>query len=143
MLIKMGKSLSSDTDNDVNVGLYQIENEEGAVTAPVTGSLIYPGSTGYEKAALSQENVFTSLSNNSDTRTKSSEDFEEDTTIKMLAPFIENKSLEATYFSFNEANAEDKYYFKSLGNFTVGVKDHFDNQDFDDLLIGLDVSTPI
>ena len=102
--------------------------------------MIYPGATGYEEAALSQENVFTSLSNNSDTRTKSTEDFEEDTTIKKLAPFIENKSLEATYFSFNEANAEEKYYFKSLGDGTVGVKDHFDNQDFDDLLVGFDVN---
>ena len=57
----------------------------------------------------------------------------------MLAPFIENESLEATYFSFNEANAEDKHYFKNLGNGTLGVKDHFYNQDFDDLLIGFDV----
>lgn len=137
--LELRMKLSSDTDNDVKVGLYQIQNEEGAVKDPVTGALIYPGSTGYEAAALLPSNVLTALSNKSNVRTKSSEEFEEDTTIKMLAPFIENESLEATYFSFNEANAEDKHYFKNLGNGTLGVKDHFYNQDFDDLLIGFDV----
>ena len=32
---------------------------------------------------------------------------------------------------------------KAIGNGTVGVKDHFDNQDFDDLLVGFEVNTLI
>ena len=60
-----------------------------------------------------------------------------------MALFIENKSLDETYFSFNEANADDKHYFQNFGNGTIGVKDHFDNQDFDDLLVGYEVNTLI
>ena len=133
-------NLSSETENDLRVGVYQIENDDGAVSDPVTGQLIYPGTTGYEAAARSINNVFAELSTREDNLTTSSADSEESSGISRLAYFIENESSGETFFSFVEANLDDQEYFQGFGDGSIGIKDELNKEDFDDLLISFDVN---
>tara|TARA_B100001093_G_C26266762_1_gene775121 strand:- start:21 stop:530 length:510 start_codon:yes stop_codon:yes gene_type:complete len=134
-------NLESNTSNDIKLGLYQIKNESGAVADPLTGQLLYPGSEGYEAAARDSNNLVAELSTKENNLSTSSADSDENTAeIKRLALFVENESTGETFFSFNEANMEGKEYFQGLGNGTIGIKDEFNNEDFDDLLISFDVN---
>ncbi len=68
-------------------------------------------------------------------RTSSADSDENTAEIKRLALFVENESTGETVFSFNEAHMEGKEYFQGLGDGTIGIKDEFNNEDFDDLFI--------
>ena len=41
----------------------------------------------------------------------------------------------------DEANAEGDLFFKSNGDGTIGVKDDKNNDDFDDLIVSLDLQS--
>ena len=60
--------------------------------------------------------------------------------VTRLAYFVENESLGETFFSFVEANLDDQNYFQGMGDGTIGIKDEYNNEDFDDLLISFDVN---
>ena len=52
---------------------------------------------------------------------------------------MEDELTGEKYFAFDEANAEGDLFFKSNGDGTIGVKDDKNNDDFDDLIVSLDL----
>ncbi len=134
-------SVAREADFDSTVGFYKIQNANGAVTDPVTGSLITPGTEGYSVAALDSSNLYSSfgtLSTVDDSTVKNSilsfSDFE------MLAPYASVSNTGKTYFAFAEANADGISHFREFGNGTIGLEDTYGggDQDFDDLILGFD-----
>ncbi len=134
-------SVAREADFDSTVGFYKIQNANGAVTDPVTGSLITPGTEGYSVAALDSSNLYSSfgtLSTVDDSSVKNSissfSDFE------MLAPYASVSSTGKTYFAFADANADGLSHFREFGNGTIGLEDTYGggDQDFDDLILGFD-----
>ena len=134
-------SVAREADFDSTVGFYKIQNANGAVTDPVTGSLITPGTEGYSAAALDSSNLYSSfgaLSTVDDSTVKNSissfSDFE------MLAPYASVSNTGKTYFAFAEANADGISHFREFGNGTIGLEDTYGggDQDFDDLILGFD-----
>ena len=61
--------------------------------------------------------------------------------VVFFAPFIKDTSTGEVYFAFDEANADGEKFFKSFGDGTIGVKDDKNNDDFDDLIISLDLQS--
>jgi len=134
-------SVAREADFDSTVGFYKIQNANGAVTDPVTGNLITPGTEGYSAAALDSSNLYSSfgaLSTVDDSTVKNSissfSDFE------MLAPYASVSNTGKTYFAFAEANADGISHFREFGNGTIGLEDTYGggDQDFDDLILGFD-----
>ena len=134
-------SVAREADFDSTVGFYKIKNANGAVTDPVTGSLITPGTEGYSVAALDSSNLYSSfgtLSTVDDSTVKNSissfSDFE------MLAPYASVSNTGKTYFAFADANADGLSHFREFGNGTIGLEDTYGggDQDFDDLILGFD-----
>ena len=134
-------SVAREADFDSTVGFYKIQNANGAVTDPVTGSLITPGTEGYSVAALDSSNLYSSfgtLSTVDDSTVKNSissfSDFE------MLAPYASVSNTGKTYFAFADANADGLSHFREFGNGTIGLEDTYGggDQDFDDLILGFD-----
>lgn len=125
------------------VGLYRIENEEGAVVDPVTGGLITPDQPGYAQAAIQQRVPLELAVTNQGT-----------TTIQgqleggvLYAPYIlantnptdflannpENSADgEAfAYFPFSVANPDQTDHLRILGDNTFGFEDEFNGGDMD------------
>ena len=67
--------------------------------------------------------------------------FEATDGIDLFAPFMEDELTGEVYFAFDEANAEGDLFFKSNGDGTIGVKDDKNNDDFDDLIVSLDLQS--
>ena len=57
----------------------------------------------------------------------------------MFATYLTDNLTGETYFAFDEANADGNKFFKSLGDGTIGIKDDKNNDDFDDLIVSLDL----
>jgi hypothetical protein len=135
--VKLDVNFSSDSDKSLNFGIYIIENLDGAVKDPITGELINPGSIGYEEAALDENNIYFELAlTKGDNLTDT---FEATDGIDLFAPFMEDQLTGDKYFAFDEANAEGDLFFKSNGDGTIGIKDDKNNDDFDDLIVSLDL----
>jgi hypothetical protein len=123
---------------DSTVGFYKIQNSNGAVTDPITGDLITPGSSGYAEAALDTSNLFSSLgtlsTSNSNTITSSITSFSD---AEMIAPYASVHNTDQTYFSFTEANADGISHFREFGNGVIGLEDLYGggDNDFDDIII--------
>ena len=142
--VKLDVTFSNESEKDLRFGLYVIENLDGAVKDPVTGELITPGSIGYEDAALNTNNIFGDIStiNEDGTRLKSMTDsYEGEEGKEMFAPFLEDKSTGEVYFAFDVQNAWGEKFFKSFGDGTIGIKDDKNNDDFDDLIVSLDLQS--
>ncbi len=137
--VKLDVNFSSDSDKSLNFGIYIIDNLDGAVKDPITGELINPGSIGYEEAALDENNIYFELAlTKGDDLTDT---FEATDGIDLFAPFMEDQLTGDKYFAFDEANAEGDLFFKSNGDGTIGIKDDKNNDDFDDLLVSLDMQS--
>ena len=142
--VKLDVTFSNESEKDLRFGLYVIENLDGAVKDPVTGELITPGSIGYAEAALDGSNIFGDIStiNEDGTRVKSMTDsYEGEEGKEMFAPFLEDKSTGEVYFAFDVQNAWGEKFFKSFGDGTIGIKDDKNNDDFDDLIVSLDLQS--
>ena len=141
--VKLDLSFLNESDKDLEFGIYVIENIDGAVKDPITGDLITPGSEGYAEAALNSNNIYDDLSTINEDGTKlknASARYEEEEGKDMFATYLTDNLTGETYFAFDEANAEGNKFFKSFGDGTIGIKDDKNNQDFDDLLLGLDIN---
>ena len=98
----------------------------------------------YEEAALDANNIFGDIStiNEDGTRLKSMTDsYEGEEGKEMFAPFLEDKLTGEVYFAFDEENADGSKFFKSFGDGTIGIKDDKNNDDFDDLIVSLDLQS--
>ena len=98
-------SVAREASYDSTVGFYKIQNSDGAVSDPITGDLITPGTSGYTEAALNSSNLFSSLgtlsTRNGNTITSSITSFND---AEMIAPYASVHDTGQTYFSFTEAN---------------------------------------
>ena len=61
--------------------------------------------------------------------------------LDIFAPFLEDKLTGEVYFAFDEENGDGSKFFKSFGDGTIGIKDDKNNDDFDDLIISLDLQS--
>ena len=155
--VKLDLSFLNESDKDLEFGIYIIENLDGAVKDPITGDLITPGSAGYAEAALDETNIWDYLStiNEDGTKLKNAStrfealhfgyhgggSYEEERGIDMLATYLTDNLTGETYFAFDEANVDGDKFFKSFGDGTIGIKDDKNNDDFDDLIISLDLQS--
>ena len=60
-----------------------------------------------------------------------------------FAPFLEDKLTGEVYFAFDEEHADGSKFFKSFGDGTIGIKDDKNNDDFDDMIVSLDLRSLI
>ncbi len=142
--VKLDLSFLNESDKDLEFGIYVIENLNGAVKDPITGDLITPGSVGYAEAALDENNLWDYLSTINEDGTKlenASARYEEEEGIDMFATYLTDNLTGETYFAFDEANADGEKFFKSFGDGTIGIKDDKNNDDFDDLIVSLDLQS--
>ncbi|MFP4121740.1 MAG: putative Ig domain-containing protein, partial [Coleofasciculus sp.] len=138
---------------DNSVGLYVIENEEGAVEDPMTGQLIYPEDEGYAQAALAQS-VVSDVNRGMATF---------DTQLEggsLLAPYIiangtteewlaENSNNQylgygkpIAYFAHLGANPDGVDHIRLLGDNTFGFEDLYGggDNDFNDFTFQVDLT---
>ncbi|MBE9129811.1 MULTISPECIES: DUF4114 domain-containing protein [unclassified Coleofasciculus] len=136
------KSIKSEAGFKNSIGLYLIENEEGAVKDPITGELINPSDTGYAQAALAQQAV-TDLNRNTGNFLTALEGG------VILAPYIiangttedfltrnpDNQNLgyrePIAYFGYLGANPDGVDHIRVLGDNTFGFEDLYGGGDMD------------
>ncbi|MEQ9371577.1 MAG: putative Ig domain-containing protein [Coleofasciculus chthonoplastes F3-SA18-01] len=138
---------------DNSVGLYVIENEDGAVEDPMTGQLIHPEDEGYAQAALAQSVV-------SDVNRGTVEFNTQLDGGNLLAPFIIANGTKAellaenpnnqylgygepiAYFSYLGANSDGADHIRLLGDNTFGFEDLHGggDQDFNDFTFQVDLT---
>jgi hypothetical protein len=131
-------SIAREASYDTTIGFYRIQRADGAVLDPITNTLVTPGSTGYQAAALSSSNLFTGFGNlttaNGVTRTDTIASFRD---AGMLAPYATVKQTGDTWFSFKAANSDGLEHFRTIGSGSIGLEDvkgGFD-LDFDDNIV--------
>ena len=121
-------SVAREAKYNSTVGFYKIQNSNGAVSDPITGDLITPGSSGYAEAALNSSNLFSSLgtlsTSDGNTITSSITSFSD---AEMIAPYASVHDTGQTYFSFTEANADGISHFREFGNGVIGLEDLYGN----------------
>ncbi|MDB9312055.1 trypsin-like serine protease [Spirulina sp. CS-785/01] len=138
--------IESDAKFENTVGLYQVENEAGAVRDPVTGQVVSPGSGEYTLAAIRQSQVngmsFT------ETQQGVSDVFAGG---KIFAPFIiadgtvqdvlEGNSEVDTYFAFLNANPDGLDHVLLLGENVWGFEDlpQAGDRDFNDIIMQAEI----
>jgi hypothetical protein len=142
--------LFSEADYENTVGLYQVENKQGAVREPLTGELVLPGEEGYAQAALrSHQQLELGLSFGSNNITGVLP------TDRLYAPFIiADGTLEGAlatfddndpdndtpvYFSYLGANGDGVDHVRLLGDNIWGFEDlpNGGDQDFNDIVMQL------
>ena len=139
-------SVAREAKYDSTVGFYKIQNSNGAVSDPITGDLITPGTSGYTEAALNSSNLFSSLgtlaTSDGNTITSSITSFAD---AQMIAPYASVHNTGQTYFSFTEANADGISHFRVFGNGVIGLEDLHGggDNDFDDLIFGFDLELTV
>jgi hypothetical protein len=131
-------SIAREATYDTTIGFYRIQRADGAVLDPITNTLVTPGSTGYQAAALSSANLFTGFGTLSvdygATRTDTITSFRD---AGLLAPYATVKQTGDTWFSFKAANSDGLEHFRTLGSGSIGLEDFkggFD-QDHDDNIV--------
>ncbi|MEQ9671136.1 putative Ig domain-containing protein [Coleofasciculus sp. G2-EDA-02] len=145
--------IKSEARFDNSVGLYVIENEEGAVKDPMTGQLIHPGNEGYAQAAIAQR-VVSDVNRGMVTFNTQLQGG------SLLAPYIiangtteewltENSTNQylgyrepIAYFAYLGANPDKVDHIRLLGDNTFGFEDLYKggDNDFDDLTFQVDLT---
>jgi ubiquitin len=130
------------------VGFYRIENEQGTVIDPLTGSSLSPGDAGYAKAAVR----LSQTANQGMFFDRHAQGYSKNLDGGFLyAPFlISNGTLEQVlssnsnkspfvYFSFIGANPDGQDHVRLLGDNLIGFEDLFGggDKDFNDVIIQL------
>jgi hypothetical protein len=147
-------TISREARFDNVVGLYAIQNEQGAVLDKVTGQLVNPGDANYAKIAIQQRlNLDLSVANQGTANLSSQLDGG-----VIFAPFIiadatvneflaENPNNTAgqgpqAYFAFLGANSDGADHVSLLGNNTFGFEDlpGAGDKDYNDLVLKIDLT---
>lgn len=140
--------MSREADFESEVGFYIIQNTDGAVYDPDTGTNILPGDPRYAEMALNAANQFAPL------QALSAEDDSFDSRLEniyggqLLAPVVRvlqpspyggyNAPPEiVTYFAYAKANDDGFAHFKELAPNRFGMEDmqYGGDQDFNDLIM--------
>jgi hypothetical protein len=147
-------TISREAKFDNVVGLYAIENEQGAVLDKVTGQLVNPGDANYAQIAIQQRlNIDLSVVNQGTANLSSQLN-----SGVIFAPFIiadatvneflaENPNNTAgqgpqAYFAFLGANSDGADHVSLLGNNTFGFEDlpGAGDKDYNDLVLKIDLT---
>ena len=127
------------------VGFYAIENVEGGVIDPLTGSIINPGEAGYQQAALANRVEVLLTGQNG----RTNEFTAELVTSKLLSSFlVVDSTIDAlfdadtfndptVYFNYTGANADGIDHVRLLGDNTFGYEDLAGggDNDFNDVVV--------
>jgi len=147
-------TINREAQFDNVVGLYAIQNEQGAVLDKVTGQLVNPGDANYAKIAIQQRlNIDLSVANQGTANLSSQLDGG-----VIFAPFIiadataneflaENPNNTAgqgpqAYFAFLGANSDGADHVSLLGNNTFGFEDlpGAGDKDYNDIVLKIDLT---
>ena len=139
MIIDGNLQIAREASYDSVVGFYHVLDATGRVEDPLTGKLLQPGDTGYQEAALHQNNLFSPLGGLAvGNRGLSSRELSF-TSDSILAPFavVSSGSVSNTYFAYDRANPDHIQHFQMLGDNTFGLEDLYGggDRDFDDLIV--------
>ena len=139
MIIDGNLQIAREASYDSVVGFYHVLDATGRVEDPLTGKLLQPGDTGYQEAALHQNNLFSPLGGLAvGNRGLSSRELSF-TSDSILAPFavVSSGSVSNTYFAYDRANHDHIQHFQMLGDNTFGLEDLYGggDRDFDDLIV--------
>jgi len=147
-------TINREAQFDNVVGLYAIENEQGAVLDKVTGQLVNPGDANYAQIAIQQRlNIDLSVANQGTANLSSQLNGG-----VIFAPFIiadatvneflaENPNNTAgqgpqAYFAFLGANSDGADHVSLLGNNTFGFEDlpGAGDKDYNDIVLKIDLT---
>ncbi|MEO1446300.1 MAG: DUF4114 domain-containing protein [Cyanobacteria bacterium J06635_11] len=120
---------------DNTVGFYQSLDENGAVSDPLTGSILLPGDTGYQAAALANQ-IDVTLSGQNGQEVTGTATLEAG---GFLGTFLTVDTTDANsdvFFSFGSANGGNDHV-RALGDNTFGFEDiaGLGDADFNDVVV--------
>ena len=131
--------MSREAGYNATVGFYQVRDVSGAVTDPLTGTILHPADDGYQQAALHRSNLLAPLS---DLSTENHGGFSRELSISadgFFAPYVvvDTGNGSHTYFAFAEANADLLQHVQMAGDNTFVLEDLFGggDRDFDDSIV--------
>ena len=139
-VVTISGSISRSATDNLALQFYEIKNIDGAVTDPISGSILLPGEPGYAVAAISNANSNSIQLELSDTSINSFE-----FTLqagKLYAPVLINEEQSELYFAIAGANRDGLDHFNGVGANGWGIEDTFGggDRDFDDIIIRFEVS---
>jgi hypothetical protein len=142
-------NVSADAAYHNYAGLYRVQDEQGTVVDPLTGTTYQPGNPGYIPAALRRANQENSgqvqLDNqNTSNPAKFSVDggyrygifVVADGTISQALATTDPAKTPRVYFNYVAANTDGKQHIQTVGANTFAIEDTFDlmNTDYNDLI---------
>jgi hypothetical protein len=147
-------TISREAQFDNVVGLYAIQNEQGAVLDKVTGQLVNPGDANYAQIAIQQRlNIDLSVANQGTANLSSQLDggvifapfiIADATVDEFLAGNPNNTAGQGpqAYFAFLGANSDGADHVSLLGNNTFGFEDlpGAGDKDYNDIVLKIDLT---
>ena len=139
-VVTISGSISRSATDNLALQFYEIKNIDGAVTDPISGSILLPGEPGYADAAINNANLNSNQLVLADASINSF-----DFTLqagKLYAPVLINEEQNELYFAIAGANRDGLDLFNGVGANGWGIEDTFGggDRDFDDIIILFEVS---
>jgi hypothetical protein len=139
-VVTISGSISRSATDNLALQFYEIKNIDGAVTDPISGSILLPGEPGYADAAINNANLNSNQLVLADASINSF-----DFTLqagKLYAPVLINEEQNELYFAIAGANRDGLDHFNGVGANGWGIEDTFGggDRDFDDIIIRFEVS---
>lgn len=139
-VVTISGSISRSATDNLALQFYEIKNIDGAVTDPISGSILLPGEPGYADAAINNANLNSNQLVLADASINSF-----DFTLqagKLYAPVLINEEQNELYFAIAGANRDGLDHFNGVGANGWGIEDTFGggDRDFDDIIILFEVS---
>ena len=139
-VVTISGSISRSATDNLALQFYEIKNIDGAVTDPISGSILLPGEPGYADAAINNANLNSNQLVLADASINSF-----DFTLqagKLYAPVLINEEQSELYFAIAGANRDGLDHFNGVGANGWGIEDTFGggDRDFDDIIIRFEVS---
>ena len=139
-VVTISGSISRSATDNLALQFYEIKNIDGAVTDPISGSILLPGEPGYADAAINNANLNSNQLVLADASINSF-----DFTLqagKLYAPVLINEEQNELYFAIAGANRDGLDHFNGVGANGWGIEDTFGggDRDFNDIIIRFEVS---
>ena len=139
-VVTISGSISRAATDNLALQFYEIKNIDGAVTDPISGSILLPGEPGYADAAINNANLNSNQLVLADASINSF-----DFTLqagKLYAPVLINEEQNELYFAIAGANRDGLDHFNGVGANGWGIEDTFGggDRDFNDIIIRFEVS---
>ena len=139
-VVTISGSISRSATDNLALQFYEIKNIDGAVTDPISGSILLPGEPGYADAAINNANLNSNQLVLADASINSF-----DFTLqagKLYAPVLINEEQNELYFAIAGTNRDGLDHFNGVGANGWGIEDTFGggDRDFNDIIIRFEVS---